>query len=374
MSAPSPTWSPRTEKYSEQFALTVQRWQQQHGRHHLPWQATRDPYRIWLAEIMLQQTQVSAVIGYYQRFLSRFPDLATLARATQDEVMPYWAGLGYYARARNLHRCAQTIMRDHNGAFPPNAQSIMQLPGIGRSTAAAIAAFAYGERSPILDGNVRRVFCRYFGIDGPIDHPDTKRLLWDIAENLLRAAPKQRGLCRGSIDMAAYTQGLMDLGATVCTRSAPSCRTCPLMADCHARKTGTQALLPRPKRKPPKPERSCAMLILRHGSSVLLQQRPSPGIWGGLWSLPQYDDQTVMARNWRSRNVHTAHAVRLADLQHVFTHFKLHIQPWLLDAPPDQPAPAARTEERWQSLRTLANAALPAPVRKLLEGIATLRS
>jgi len=350
-------------KIKRGFALTVQGWQQAHGRHHLPWQGTRDPYRIWLSEIMLQQTQVSAVIGYYQRFLARFPDLATLARATQDEVMPYWAGLGYYARARNLHRCAQTIVRDHQGAFPPDAHGIMQLPGIGRSTAAAIAAFAYGERSPILDGNVRRVFCRVFGVDSIVDHPETQRLLWEIAEDLLRAAPKD-------LDMAAYTQGLMDLGATVCTRGTPRCAVCPLTADCRARKTGAQALLPRPRQKAPKPERDCAMLILRHGSNVLLQQRPSPGIWGGLWSLPQYENKTAMTRDWRTRGVHTAHAMRLAGLQHVFTHFKLHIQPWLIDVVPDQPTPAAHAEERWQSLHTLTDAALPAPIRKLLEGIA----
>jgi len=353
-------------KIKRGFALAVQSWQQIHGRRHLPWQGTRDPYRIWLSEIMLQQTQVSAVIGYYQRFLARFPDLAALARATQDEVMPYWAGLGYYARARNLHRCAQVIVRDWNGAFPPDAHSIMTLPGIGRSTAAAIAAFAYGERSPILDGNVRRVFCRVFGIDGVVDHPETQRLLWDTAEDLLRAAPS-------NLDMAAYTQGLMDLGATVCTRGAPSCNACPLTSGCHARKTGAQALLPRPKQKKPTPERDCAMLILRRDGCVLLQQRPSPGVWGGLWSLPQYENKTAMTRDWRTRGVSTMHALRLAGLQHVFTHFKLHIQPWLLDTAPDQPALAPQTTERWQPFNTLADAALPAPVRKLLEGIAAIR-
>jgi len=352
-------------KHARGFALTVQHWQQQHGRHHLPWQGTRDPYRIWLAEIMLQQTQVSAVIGYYQRFLTRFPDLATLAHATQDEVMPYWAGLGYYTRARNLHRCAQTIVRDWGGAFPPDAQNIMRLPGIGRSTAAAIAAFAYGERSPILDGNVRRVLCRYFGIDGVIDHPKTQRLLWQTAERVLHTAPTD-------LDMVAYTQGLMDLGATVCTRTSAACAVCPLTTDCIACKTGAQASLPRPKQKRTTPERNCVMLILRCGDCVLLQQRPSPGVWGGLWSLPQYEDKIAMARDWRKRGVNTSGAYRLAALRHVFTHFKLHIQPWLLDVATDQPTPTLQAAERWQPFNTLADAALPAPVRKLLEGVATL--
>jgi len=352
-------------KHVRGFALTVQRWQQEHGRHHLPWQGTRDPYRIWLAEIMLQQTQVGAVIGYYQRFLTRFPDLATLARATQDEVMPYWAGLGYYARARNLHRCAQIIVRDWGGAFPPDAQSIMRLPGIGRSTAAAIAAFAYGARSPILDGNVRRVFCRYFGIDGIVESPATQRFLWDTAERVLRAAPKD-------LDMTAYTQGLMDLGATVCTRTAPACAICPLTTDCTARKTGMQAALPRPKQKKPTPERDCVMLILRRDDCVLLQQRPAPGVWGGLWSLPQYDDKAAMARDWRTRGVRTAGALRLAAFLHVFTHFKLHIQPCLLDVRTVPSPPALQVAERWQSLNTVAEAALPAPVRKLLEAVATI--
>jgi len=346
------------------FARSVAHWQVHHGRHHLPWQGTRDPYRIWLAEIMLQQTQVNAVIGYYQRFLARFPDLVTLARATQDEIMPYWAGLGYYARARNLHRCAQTLVRDWQGAFPADAAHIMTLPGIGRSTAAAIAAFAYGARSPIMDGNVRRVFCRYFGFEGVVDHPATQRLLWETAETVLRAAPR-------NLDMVAYTQGLMDLGATVCTRGTPTCNACPLAPDCHARKTGTQALYPRPKPKKSTPERSCAMLILRHKDHVLLQQRPAPGIWGGLWSLPEYAHKAAMTRDCQQRGVNAIHAVRLAGLQHAFTHFKLHIQPWLLDAAANQQtSPSLTPQERWQPLQSLDRAALPAPVRKILEGVA----
>src|SRR5690606_35431280 len=203
-------------------------WQRSHGRHGLPWQGTQDPYRIWLSEIMLQQTQVATVIPYYQRFLERFPDVAALAQATQDEVMPYWAGLGYYARARNLHRCAQEICQNWNGSFPPSADEIMQLPGIGRSTAAAIAAFAYGQRSPIMDGNVKRVFTRYFGIFGDPAVRATEKSLWETAQAVVDAAAPD-------LDMTAYTQGLMDLGSSHCARSRPDCPACPLAAHCYAR-------------------------------------------------------------------------------------------------------------------------------------------
>ena len=205
-----------------------------------PWQNTRDPYRIWLSEIMLQQTQVATVIPYYERFLARFPDVAALAAAAQEDVMPYWAGLGYYARARNLHRCAQEIARDWQGRFPPTAEAIATLPGIGRSTAAAIAAFAYGERSPILDGNVKRVFTRHFGIAGDPSKREVEQRLWALADTQVEVAP--------DLDMAAYTQGLMDLGATLCTRGKPACDKCPVADTCVARREGRQAELPTPRR------------------------------------------------------------------------------------------------------------------------------
>jgi len=345
------------------LAQAVARWQAAHGRHHLPWQGTRDPYRIWLAEIMLQQTQVAAVIAYYQRFLTRFPDLAALARATQDEVMPYWAGLGYYARARNLHRCAQAIVRTHGGNFPRTAQQLAQLPGIGRSTAAAIAAFAWGERSPILDGNVRRVFCRYFGLDQDPTRADTQALLWRIAADAVHHAPQ-------SLDMRAYTQGLMDLGATVCTRTSPTCPCCPLTRHCHARKTGRQASLPAPKARKTKPERACHMLIVRRTDHILLQQRPAPGVWGGLWSLPQYADRSAMTHDCHTRGLDASQAQTLAGLQHVFTHFVLHIQPCLLHTATD-PLRLTPTE-RWQALDALDQAALPAPVRRILAGVTAI--
>ena len=219
-----------------EFSPRIVAWQRLHGRHDLPWQNTRDPYRIWLSEIMLQQTQVATVIPYYERFLARFPDVAALAAAAQEDVMPYWAGLGYYARARNLHRCAQEIARDWQGRFPPTAEAIATLPGIGCSTAAAIAAFAYGERSPILDGNVKRVFTRHFGIAGDPSKREVEQRLWALADTQVEVAP--------DLDMAAYTQGLMDLGATLCTRGKPACDKCPVADTCVARREGRQAELP----------------------------------------------------------------------------------------------------------------------------------
>ena len=221
-----------------EFSPRIVAWQRLRGRHDLPWQNTRDPYRIWLSEIMLQQTQVATVIPYYERFLARFPDVAALAAAAQEDVMPYWAGLGYYARARNLHRCAQEIARDWQGRFPPTAEAIATLPGIGRSTAAAIAAFAYGERSPILDGNVKRVFTRHFGIAGDPSKREVEQRLWALADTQVEVAP--------DLDMAAYTQGLMDLGATLCTRGKPACDKCPVADTCVARREGRQAELPTP--------------------------------------------------------------------------------------------------------------------------------
>lgn len=343
------------------FATTVVQWQRKHGRHGLPWQNTSDPYRIWLSEIMLQQTQVATVIGYYERFLERFPTVGALAEASQEEVMPYWAGLGYYARARNLHRCAQAI-RDHwNGEFPSSSTDIVTLPGIGRSTAAAIAAFAHGERSPIMDGNVKRVFTRYFGIEGDTSRRAVEQLLWQTAEQAVEAAPID-------LDMKAYTQGLMDLGSGICTRGRPRCESCPLAPGCVARAQGRQLELPTPKLRKPPAQRHCSMLILENAGSVLLQQRPSSGIWGGLLSLPQFDtseELEVACRNW---GVALVPAQKMAGLSHAFSHFRLHIEPWLVvcDSVLVREAVPGHV---WLPIPELAAAALPAPVRKLLDGI-----
>lgn len=343
------------------FAIRIATWQQRHGRHDLPWQNTRDPYRIWLSEIMLQQTQVSTVIPYYERFLGRFPDLHALAAAEQEDVMPYWAGLGYYARARNLHRCAQVIAGDWGGRFPPDAAGIATLPGIGRSTAAAIAAFAYGERSPIMDGNVKRVFARHFGIAGDPARRETEVRLWGLAD-----AQLAEGAGHG-VDMAAYTQGLMDLGATVCVRGKPLCERCPVNETCIARREGRQAELPTPKARKATPERRTGMLLLQHDGKILLERRPSPGIWGGLWSLPEFDAGLDVAAACGALGATPRTVFELAAFSHTFTHFRLHVRPWyvvLARAPADDGRPW-----RWVDAAGAAGVALPAPVRKLIDGL-----
>lgn len=343
------------------FASRIVAWQARHGRHGLPWQHTQDPYRIWLSEIMLQQTQVTTVIPYYQRFLERFPDVATLADAAQEDVMPYWAGLGYYARARNLHRCAQVIMSDWAGQFPPTAQQIATLPGIGRSTAAAIAAFAFNERSPILDGNVKRVFTRHFGVAGDPARREIEQRLWELAETQVAQAP--------GLNMATYTQGLMDLGATLCTRSKPDCSRCPVTDTCIARREGRQSELPTPKARKAIPERQTGMLVLQRDGAILLQRRPEPGIWGGLWSLPEFeagDDPTLAARQL---GLEPVHRYQLAAFAHTFTHYRLHISPWYLPVTPAANLAEPTLPQRWVSLAELPSLALPAPIRKLLEGL-----
>jgi A/G-specific adenine glycosylase len=345
------------------FASRIAAWQARAGRRGLPWQGTTDPYRIWLSEIMLQQTQVGTVIPYYLRFLERFPDVAALAAAGQEDVMPYWAGLGYYARARNLHRCAQTVAADWGGRFPPTAREIATLPGIGRSTAAAIAAFAYGERSPILDGNVKRVFARHFGIEGDPSKRAVDQRLWELADAQVAAAP--------GLDMPAYTQGLMDLGATLCTRSKPACAQCPVADTCVARRDGRQAELPTPKARKAVPERETAMLVLAHEGRVLLRQRPSPGIWGGLWSLPEFDADGDPLAAARGLGMEPGEHYRLADFMHGFTHYKLHVRPWLVFVDKHTALREDMQPECWIPAQQLADAALPAPVKKLLAGIAS---
>lgn len=340
---------------SVDFSARLIAWQRQHGRHDLPWQNTRDPYRIWVSEIMLQQTQVSTVIPYFERFMQRFPDVAALARAAEDEVLAHWSGLGYYSRARNLHHAAQQVTSRHGGVFPADPVTIEQLPGIGRSTAAAIAAFAHGVHGAILDGNVKRVLARYCAIDG---HPGNKQVedrLWREARRLL---PTQ--------DIEAYTQGIMDLGATVCTRSRPRCDACPVAGGCQARAQERVDELPAPRPRKTLPQRATAMLILLHGRDVLLEKRPATGIWGGLWSLPEADVEDDAAAVAHARyGVYPEQERRLPELAHTFTHFRLNIQPRLLTAFKLRPT-AGEPGRLWMPIEDALDAALPAPVRKLL--------
>ena len=348
------------------FSKSVIRWQKQHGRHELPWQRTRDAYRIWLSEIMLQQTQVATVIPYYARFLERFPDVVALAAAPVEEVMALWSGLGYYTRARNLHRCAQKVVAEHDGRFPADVESLASLPGIGRSTAAAISAFAYGTRAAILDGNVKRVFCRVFGIEGfPGSAPAEKRL-WERAIALLPAT-----------DIESYTQGLMDLGATLCTRSRPGCTACPLQSRCVAWASHRTAELPERKPKKSVPEKSTVMLVVEHQGAILLEQRPPSGIWGGLLSLPELNRllPSVPARIGKKALASALVAFgevesfeALAEFVHGCTHYRLKVTPLRVKLSSSY-LHASQSSYQWVSRKKLASAGLPAPVRKLLDTV-----
>jgi len=337
------------------FARKLIAWQKRHGRHDLPWQNTRDPYAIWVSEIMLQQTQVAAVIPYYRRFLQSFPDIRSLAAAQQDEVLAHWSGLGYYSRGRNLHEAARIVAYEHAGRFPADFEQILQLPGIGRSTAAAICVFAFGARRAILDGNVKRVLARYFGVEGYTGEKRIENDLWRRGEALL---PRR--------DIEAYTQGMMDLGAGVCTRRRPRCETCPLREDCVARRRGLTDRLPAPKPKKTLPRRTTVMLVLQHAGEVLLEKRPAPGIWGGLWCFPEVagDDDIgkICAQRFGAR---VTILKPLPVLEHGFTHFHLSITPQRLRVTALTPR-AAEPGHIWLPLEEARAAAIPTPVKRIL--------
>lgn len=336
------------------FAARLIAWQKAHGRNDLPWQ-TEDAYRVWLSEIMLQQTQVETVIPYYHRFLVRFPDIPSLAAAREDEVLALWSGLGYYARARNLHAAARQVVALHGGFFPRDFDQIQSLPGIGRSTAAAIAAFAFSERRAILDGNVKRVFCRLFGIEGWPGQKAVEDRLWRLAEELLP-----------EVDIRAYTQGIMDLGATLCRRSRPDCVRCPFGDECVANRHGTQSELPSPRPRKAVPERRIAMLVLMRQGEVLLEKRPPAGIWGGLWSLPECPVEEDPLR-CAARLGYEAEAVSdLPALSHAFSHFRLHIHPRRVSVV-SCAGLATEPGRFWLTPDDACQAALPTPVRKIIE-------
>jgi A/G-specific adenine glycosylase len=335
------------------FASALVEWQRRHGRKGLPWQASRDPYRVWLSEVMLQQTQVAAVIPYYERFLQKFPTVASLAAASEDEVLRLWSGLGYYARGRNLHAAAKIVAKD---GFPGTAEGISELPGVGRSTAAAIAAFAFGERAAILDGNVKRVLARHAGIAGYPGDKKVEAKLWTLAVRLLPAK-----------SIETYTQALMDLGATLCTRSKPRCDACPVRRTCVARKKGLTEKLPDARPKKTVPSRSTTWLVLRHAGQILLERRPSPGIWGGLWSFPEASGNDL-AQHCRSLGYGVTSMRDLDPIEHGFTHFRLTIQPVLCEVS----KAASRIESPgrlWLDIEDAGSAATPAPVKKLLQSL-----
>ena len=343
------------------FAPRLIRWQELHGRHDLPWQVA-DPYRVWLSEIMLQQTQVATVLGYYARFLARFPTLAELAAAPLDDVLAQWSGLGYYSRARNLHKAACQIAERHGGVFPDTLDEVLALPGIGRSTAAAILAFAFGQRRAILDGNVKRVLTRCYGIAGYPGDKAVENRLWTLAESLL---PGVDGIRR-------YTQGLMDLGSLVCSRGKPACAACPMVSGCVALADGRTGQLPTPRPKKALPTRDAVWLLARDDAGrILLERRPPSGIWGGLWSLPELAasaDEAVAAAADRYGFVALDIGPALVDIEHVFTHFRLIALPLPVRA--RVPAGAGQDGRGWFAPAEAEALGLPAPIRQLLAGLA----
>lgn len=338
------------------FAGRVTAWQRSHGRNALPWQNTRDPYRVWLSEIMLQQTQVAAVLGYYQRFLDRFPDVAALAAAPLDDVLGLWSGLGYYSRARNLHLCAQAVVQRHGGAFPRTAAELQALPGIGPSTAAAISSFCFGERAAILDGNVKRVLTRVLAYGDDLSSAANERKLWDMARELLPTRTLQESMPR-------YTQGLMDIGATVCLPRNPSCLICPVEPVCAGAREGKPEAYPVKTRMLKRSAESLWLLHAQAGDgSVWLQKRPSPGVWGGLYCLPVFGSRDALADALPlpvRENLRDAPA-----FLHVLTHKDLHLHPVRAELPPAWRG----MEGGWFGPGEWPRLGLPAPVRKLLEG------
>ena len=340
------------------FAERLLDWFDRHGRHDLPWQHPRTPYRVWLSEIMLQQTQVTTVVPYFLRFVEAFPSVAALAQASTDAVMAQWAGLGYYARARNLHAAAQLCVECHGGELPRDFDALLALPGIGRSTAGAILAQAWGEAFPILDGNVKRVLARFHGIEGHPGLPAVEKQLWKRARAHLPA-----------VRLADYTQAQMDFGATLCTRRDPDCDACPLRADCVALATGRTAELPTPRPGKPLPERhAIALLAENPAGDVLLQRRPPAGIWASLWSLPEAADADA-ARAWFDAHLRGDYArgEALAPIAHAFTHYRLHLQPLRWRGLAAREAVRDNDDLRWVARDALASLGLPAPIRKLLD-------
>lgn len=335
------------------FAETLIRWQKQFGRHQLPWQ-TDDPYARWLSEVMLQQTQVVTVTGYFERFIKRFPTVSDLAQASEDEVMALWAGLGYYSRARNLHKAAKILANQYGGIFPKTRQEWEALPGIGRSTAAAIVAFSFGQKETILDGNVKRVLARYFAIEHPLEGARATQDLWALAEDLL---PDH--------DIGAYIQGLMDFGATVCTRN-PCCTVCPFCQSCKANQLGLQNTLPLPKPKKVRPEKEATFFLLWKEDRFFVQKRKDKGVWQGLYCLPQLDglvDEQSAEQLWCQKGVDVQNARALSPIVHDFSHYRLHLYPIALKLNSEAP----ELHGLWVKASDMQRVALPMPIEMLVK-------
>ena len=343
------------------FADAVVEWYRRYGRHELPWQG-QDAYRVWLSEIMLQQTQVSTVLPYYQAFIERFPSLRSLADAGIDDVLRHWQGLGYYARARNLHKTAQLIRDRHHGRFPRDFDAVAALPGIGRSTAGAILSFAFGQSWPILDGNVKRVLARCFRVPGWYGQSETMKQLWYLAESVTPA-----------VNTPEFNQGMMDIGALLCLKTKPKCELCPLRGMCSSYRHHSQAEYPQKKPKKARPHRHTLMLLHRHEERLLLWRRPPSGIWGGLWSLPEVDNENAIELWQQSflRQVQPPAAIQANLVRHQFTHYSLDISLAIIELQERPRGIADDDNYAWIDVGDIGNHGLPTPVRKLL---ATLQS
>jgi len=345
----------------EDFSQQLLNWFDEHGRHDLPWQKQITPYRVWVSEIMLQQTQVATVIPYYEKFMQMFPEIKSLATAPQDEVLHHWSGLGYYARARNLHKCAQTVVNKFNGDFPENIEQMISLPGIGRSTAGAIQSIAHDQRHPILDGNVKRVLARLYAIEGWPGIKKIENKLWQLADF---HTPHER--------VAAYTQAIMDLGATVCTRSKPRCQHCPVSVDCKAHRLGTETAFPEKKPKKILPVRKTALLVVTNKKGeVLLEKRPPMGIWGGLWSLPECDHDNGDAQqlnHWCHDNlgIQLDNIKYKSGFRHTFSHFHLDITPVSGQIRSSDSLRVEEKETFWYNVHQPDARGLAAPVTRVL--------
>ncbi len=338
-------------KLDKSFQQAVLAYYQEHGRKHLPWQQSKSPYRVWVSEIMLQQTQVATVIPYYEKFMQRFATIESLAHASVDEVLSYWSGLGYYSRARNLHQCAKTIVEQFDGAWPSTVAGLESLPGIGRSTAGAILSLSMQQPAAILDGNVKRVLCRVFAINGWPGSAKVLKQLWELSERL---TPEK--------NTDQYNQAMMDLGATVCTRSKPTCNTCPLKSLCNAQALGAQKEYPFSKPKKEKPTKHVWMPIIVEKNQILLEKRPPTGIWGGLWSLPEFDSKQSLQFAFEGQTLQWH-----KPFKHTFSHYHLMIQAVEVNSNPNTVAIMDSNARQWHHLTTTENLGLPAPIEKLLK-------
>lgn len=342
------------------LAPSVLTWFDQHGRHDLPWQIDKTPYRVWVSEIMLQQTQVTTVIPYFERFVKSFPTVEALAAAPEDHVLSHWSGLGYYARARNLHKAAQAVCEQFQGKFPQDLEQMQSLPGIGRSTAAAILSLSQDIAEPILDGNVKRVFARVFRVPGWNGQGAYEKALWKLVEAQM---PTQRP--------GDYNQALMDMGATLCTRSKPNCQACPLSNNCQANLNAVVADYPQKKPKKQRPEKDCFLLLLKNSQGqILLEKRPPSGIWGGLWCLPQlFQEAEITAKITVQYNVSETQRKTLKPFKHQFSHYQLNVTPLEIEVEKLSRTVEDDPAKRWVSPAEVFDYGIPKPVASVLESV-----